>query len=447
MATITKSYAENQRGGAYPSATLATHTIAITKTSNNIYMGNGSTFKFGSATAAFKYNTSADGRNALSDLLSIQYQAGTIVSPVTCNFDTGLARVSANTNVNVTASISDSYAYNTASFFNSNNSTAISVPFSMRVSSYSLTTGVFDSQGAITVVGYHDPTTVSDTWTKICDIVLNAPPTFTTTQVSTDTNYIYAGLTTASVTISSLSAKFGGTIASATLKIGEQTATRTTNGTLSILLDTVGTFTPTVTVTDSRGQTTTETLTAITVNGYTAPSVSFDAERTTQAGIPDDEGGYATLEATFTFADVVATLLAPSVTMTDENGTQTTPTVTWYSTRASDGTLSGTVDWSTMSYGDTAYCLVAGLNTNYSYQISVRPRDDKGTGTAITQTVAGAFYTVDFLAGGHGIAFGKPASNVGFECAMDATFDETLTAQDMTQQEVDDFVDSLVIGR
>ena len=146
MATITKSYSENQRGGAYPSATLATHTITATKTSNNIYMGSGSTFKFGSATATFKYNTSADGRNALSDLLSIQYQAGTIVSPVTCNFDTGLARVSANTNVNVTASISDSYAYNTASFFNSNNSTAISVPFSMRVSNYSLTTGVFDSK-------------------------------------------------------------------------------------------------------------------------------------------------------------------------------------------------------------------------------------------------------------------------------------------------------------
>ena len=275
---------------------------------------------------------------------------------------------------------------------------------------------------------------------------LNAPPSATVSSLSYDTPYVYTGLTTASVSVSNLTAQYSGTVTDVTLTIGSQTASRSTAGTLSILLSNIGTFTPTVTVTDSRGQYKTYTLDPITVNGYTAPTVTFTAERTLSTGVPDDEGTYAVLDATFKFTDVVASLQAPSVVMTDETGTQTTPVVTWYSSRAADGTLSGSVTWSSLSYGDTVYGRVPNLNTQYSYQISVRPRDSEGTGTAITQTVGSAFYTVDFLAGGHGIAFGKPASAVGFECAMDATFDETLTAQDMTQQEVSDFVDSLQVG-
>lgn len=254
---------------------------------------------------------------------------------------------------------------------------------------------------------------------------LNAPPSATVSNVSIDTPYIYTGLTTASVTVSNSSAQYGGTISDITLTIGSQTASRSSDGTLSILLETIGTFTPTVTVTDSRGQTTTNTLDPITVNGYVAPSVSFTADRTLASGVPDDEGGYATVDATFIYTDVVADLIAPSVVLTDETGTQTTPVVTWYTNRASDGTLSGTLsDWSNVARGDTVYGLIPNVNTQYSYQISIRPRDTQGTGTAISQTLSSAFYTVDFLAGGHGIAFGKPASNTGFECAMAATFEQ-----------------------
>lgn len=250
-------------------------------------------------------------------------------------------------------------------------------------------------------------------------VLLDVPPTATVSTLSFDTPYIYTGLTTASVIVSDTAAYYGGTIADVTLTIGNQSDSISGDGTLSIALDTAGTFTPTVTVTDSRGQTYTETLTPITVNTYTAPTVSFTAERTTSAGVPDDEGTYATCPSTFVFADAIATAVAPSVVLTDENGTQTTPTVTWYSSRAADGTLSGSVTWSSLSSGDTVYGLIPGLNPNYSYQISIRPRDSEGTGTAIVQTVSSAFYTVDFLAGGHGIAFGQPASQTGFWCDMD----------------------------
>lgn len=330
---------------------------------------------------------------------------------------------------------------NTADFFNSNNPNDRTVALSVASqSSYSLLADD-DHQGGMVVSGSSQLTFAT------INLTLDVPPTATVSAITYDKPFIYAGLTTASVTISNAAAYYGGTITDVTFRIGAQTASAAGDGTLSIALDTAGTFTPTVTVTDSRGQTKTYTLPAITVLTYSAPTVSFTAERTTAAGVPDDEGTYATCPATFVFADAIATAVAPSVVLTDENGTQTTPTVSWYTTRAADGTLSGSVTWSSLASGDTVYASIPGLNTNYSYQISIRPRDSQGTGTAITQTVSSAFYTVDFLAGGHGIAVGKPAANVGFECAMDATFDnpvvcdDTLTANDLLICNNDVYID------
>lgn len=311
-----------------------------------------------------------------------------------------------------------SKTFTTSNFFNSNNPTVRTLNAKVVIPSYtSLTLNLDDGTGSIIA-----HTTSDQTLTNV-NITLDAPPTFDNTALTFDTPYVYTGLTNASVTVSNLSAKYGGTITDVTLTIGTQTDSATGDGTLSVLLDTVGTFTPTITATDSRGQTTTVTLDPIEVKGYTAPAVTFTADRTLQTGVEDDEGGYATVDATFTYTDVVADLVAPSVVLTDENGTQTIPTVTWYKTRATDGTLSSPfTDWTTVAYGDTVYGLIPGLSTQYSYQVSIRPRDTQGTGTAIIQTIAPAFYTVDFLAGGHGIAFGQPASQEGFYCNMEAHF-------------------------
>lgn len=270
--------------------------------------------------------------------------------------------------------------------------------------------------------GYGIDATLSSATLTLGELVLDVPPTATVSAISYDTGYIYAGLTTASVTVSDVAAYYGGSVSSVVFTIGSQSATISGNGTLSIALANPGTYTPTVTVTDSRGQTKTYSFTPITVNTYTAPTVSFDVDRTDSTGTPDDEGTYGLIEATLTFSDAVADAVAPSVVITDENGTSSTPVVSWYT----DNTLQTTVTWANVSSGDTVYGLFSGLNTNYSYTVSVRPRDNKGTGTAITQTISAAFYTVDFLAGGHGIAFGKPASATGFECAMATTFESTV---------------------
>lgn len=264
---------------------------------------------------------------------------------------------------------------------------------------------------------------------------LNAPPTFSSTQVSFNTTKVYAGMTTASVTISSLSAKYGGTIASAVLKIGNQTASRTTNGTLSIALSTSGTFTPTVTVKDSRGQTTTKTLNSITVKSYSKPSVSYLVERTNSDGTPNDSGTYAVINPKITYTSDIATLQAPTVQITNEQGTTSTATVTWYSTRSSSGTLSGSVTWANVASGTTVYGKISGFEADKRYQITVTPKDNKGTGTAIIRMLGTAFYTMDFLAGGHGIGIGQASTQEGLWCAMPAHFsssvDVTGTSGDM----------------
>ena len=322
-------------------------------------------------------------------------------------------------NVSYDSSLGDSPTVTlyTSSYFSSANSTTRSVNLSLVAPNGCLAEGY-----EVSTQGSNSATNTSEKTLSTIKLTLDVPPTATVGVMTYDTNFVYAGLTTASVAVSNVSAKYGGTITDVTLTIGNQSDSISGDGTLSIALDTAGTFTPTVTVTDSRGQTKTYTLADITVQTYAPPSVTFTADRTDSAGTPADEGTYALCPATFTFDDVIGEAYAPSVVLTDENGTQTTPTVTWYT----DDTLATTVTWSSLSSGDTVYGLIPGLNTNYSYQISIRPRDQVdgtvNTGTAIIQTVSSAFYTVDFLAGGHGIALGQAASQTGFYCNMAAHF-------------------------
>lgn len=314
----------------------------------------------------------------------------------------------------------------TSRLFSTHNPTQRSVPLTFKFLRLSLTSdgyvGSNREGGSYSFYNGDDPNNPLP-FGDVATITLDAPPTFSNTDVSFDTNYVYTGLTTASVDVSALSAKYGGYITSAELKIGAQTATLTgdatnilSSGTLSILLNTEGTFTPTITVTDSRGQTTTKTLPSITVSGYVAPSVSFTVARTNASGVADDEGTSAVLTATIDYVSMGANLTQPTVTVDG-----VTESVTWYTDRA----LSSAVNWT--SYNPTSpitlYGFInGGLAKESSYSIGVTPNDSKASGTEITQTLGGAFYTIDFLAGGHGIAFGQPAVQEGFFCNMDAHF-------------------------
>ena len=320
--------------------------------------------------------------------------------------------------------------FNTSDYFNSNNPTEPYISVSYKAYQIGANSSK-DSAGQVMRNGFNNDYGSAPLSLVTSKIILQAPPTFDSTQVYFDTTDVYANLTIASVDVSNVSVKYGGNIASVAFTIGNQTVTSTTGGTLSIPLNAGGTFTPTVTVTDSRGQVTTKSLDAITVDVYTIPSVSFSVERTDSTGVDDDEGESAVVEANFNWTDVVATLDTPTVSVSNASGTVLSVTSTWYKSRASDGTLSNAIsDWSEIVPSDMpVYCLIdnsshTAFDTQYSYQVSITPNDSEQSGTTITQIVSGAFYTIDFLAGGHGIAFGQACHSDGFECSLPSIFND-----------------------
>lgn len=266
----------------------------------------------------------------------------------------------------------------------------------------------------------------SSAFNNAINITLDVPPSF---EVSSDTTgTLYKNISNYEVTVYDSEAFFGGDIVESSLTVGNNTATGQGDGTLSVNLSEAGVFTPVVSVTDSRGQIKTQTLNPITVNPYESPEISFAIARTKASGEPDDEGGYAVATSKFEYTDVVANLTEPLVKVNGEPHS-----VTWYKTRSSDGTLSDMVDWndtSSFSSPKFLYGLLGTFHTEESYIISITPRDNYFSGLEISQTLSQAFYTVDFLAGGHGIAFGKAAeySNL-FDVDMPTLFRQSVTAQ------------------
>lgn len=410
MATITKTFKENEQ-----SSYQSTWTVSITGTDQTV-SGN-FTLAMPTITAKYVYSGKTKGTVDISLNASIGGANALYARPI----GGGYAAMTSGTNY----SISRTGAYGTAitlsSIFNANNKTSKTVDVNISSDTY----GIFlRSSNADESMDRSYSNSAKYTWGKIATITLNAPPTFTVSNAASDTDGFYAGISTARVTLSSCSAKYGGTITQTKLTIGNQTVTGTGNGTLSIKLNTAGTFTPTVTVTDSRGQVTTKQLAAITVNPYIVPQAAISsAERTTAAGIPNDEGTSAVVTAVFTYTDAISDLEEPLVKI---NGAiKPYDFCTWYEQRAADGTLSNPVDWD--GYCPPSPVTLYGLMTEpfdeeLSYVIGITPGDDYETGQETTQTLPQAYYTMDVYAGGHGIAFGAPATEDGFKVAMSALF-------------------------
>lgn len=263
-------------------------------------------------------------------------------------------------------------------------------------------------------------TTAAD---AIALIYLNAPPTLTYSGVTYDRNYIYKDYTKAKVSITDLSAKYGGSITSCTLKIGNATISKTTNGDYQVTLVNTGTVTPTITVIDSRNQTTVITLPNITIDYYKLPILnSIAAQRVDNNNVAADEGERILITAKFTYDTNVAKLQSPTVTYQQEGASSaSTPTITWYSNATLTTAIS---DWTTISSGATIYGLITSqCSKDYNYLIVCTPRDNvPNSGTSKSTVVPPAYYTIDFKAGGRGIAFGAPAANDAFYCGMVSYF-------------------------
>lgn len=420
MGTATKTFIEN----TYPTQ-KATWTVSVTHADMTV---SASTFKFTAPTASAKYVYS--GRDQAHVLFVFRFgKAGSSVGS-DGEFHTGndsFVSLASNTAKSLTYKdyglITDSIS--TDLLFNSSNRTSKSVPIYVHTERIDLESRKYNTTNENSYHAYYEDIG------PVFNLTLNAPPTVTYDPPTYATPH-YAGLGAYSINVTQAKAQYSGYVNSITLTIGTDSVTQTysattvTNKTISAIPTVGGTYTPTLKVTDSRGQTTSASLPQITVDPYNAPSLDFDVFRTNSSGVRDDEGAYGLITANISFTDAVADITEPTVQI---NGT-TTSNVTWYlAYNASTGVSSAISDWSTVNDGDTVYCLINGsFSQTDSYQITITLEDSLGgTSSAITQTLSTAFYTIDFQAGGKEISFGGPANdnltsypNGLFKCNMDA---------------------------
>ena len=151
-----------------------------------------------------------------------------------------------------------------------------------------------------------------------------------------------------------------------------------------------------VTVTDSRGLTGSWEK-AISVTVYTLPQVELQASRCRADGTPDDTGDHA--------------LVTIRGAVTQLPGNTAKLTLTYGKTSLDIPVEVGGFE--------TAKCIPADPNETLHIKARV---EDALKGVTRSMTLSTGYPTMEFFAGGKGIAFGKVADSEGFHCAMDAVF-------------------------
>jgi len=167
------------------------------------------------------------------------------------------------------------------------------------------------------------------------------------------------------------------------------------------VLTAAGAVTPTVTVYDSRGRTSTKKLGAVTVYDYAPPTVSgFSANRCTADGVLSDSGTY--LRVTI------------SAGCSSVGGRNAVAVRARY--RVSGGSFGGytAISGSAVIGGD--------LTVNRSYVLEATVTDTLGGSKTMTESIPTSAVTVNFRDGGKGVAVGKYSEKAAFECALPAEF-------------------------
>lgn len=457
MATVTKTYTDNLYDSA---AYIKTWTV------NYIFadiIASGSTFVFNTPTITAKFVGNGVYRNTE---LSLSYPRINGVSvggtggssryiwktPNSSAYIRGasdalftMSKGGTSEYDRVTSYSHDAITLNTADFFKATNKTQRSLDVTFEFSYYTRlrTDTQSDGLGHFSMYTYNNSDDPEQTYT-LGTVTLDVPPT-ATLGTPTYATPQYAGLGAYTVPITSAKAYYGGDISKVTLTVGQDSTVKTystptiSNQTISVTPTMAGTYTPTVTVEDSRGQIATYTLPQITVNPYNVPSVSFDVYRTNNIGIKNDEGHYALIQSTISYTDAIATLTEPSIQIDGVDlSSLANASVTWYKTWSNTSGVSNVIsNWTTLVpqnhtvtiYGliDWNYSTTGNFAEDTSYQITLVANDSlNGHSTPITQTMSTAFYTIDFQAGGKEIAFGSPANDdvsnrpYGlFKCGMD----------------------------
>lgn len=231
---------------------------------------------------------------------------------------------------------------------------------------------------------------------------------------------VIQGVTSVSISISGESLKYGASVASRSINADGRSSGGTS---LAITPTSSGAISVSATVKDSRGLSATKTAT-FNVTAYSPPALrSFDVSRVDSNGSSDAEG------TSVKFA------------------------VVWESGSGDTGDNSCTVKY--RQTGVEAYtdcgAVVSGqeyvitsdvFSTDFEYEF-VAVVADKHNRLEKTVILEMAFFTLDFLAGGKGMAIGKPATHEGLDVGMEASFDRDVLHSGSIYIDDDRYVDSL----
>ena len=160
------------------------------------------------------------------------------------------------------------------------------------------------------------------------------------------------------------------------------------------------------------------TLYAVWELAYSEPTVTnFKAFRCTSAGTADDFGTYAKVTFSWSCDQTLGSNAIKSIAIAYKLTTATS----WTSSTVTASGTSGSVS---QVIGGGA------LSVDNAYDIKITVTDSKDGTTTMTKTIGGASFPIDFLAGGKGVAIGKPATkenalDVGFPAYFgDAIYDQ-----------------------
>lgn len=165
-----------------------------------------------------------------------------------------------------------------------------------------------------------------------------------------------------------------------------------------------GTLSISAKVTDARSRTSDPATVSINVLPYTKPTVTVSAYRCNSSGAEDPEGAYMRLGFNATIASL--------------NGKNSATYTISYNGGSGATKLTGS---GTSYLSDTLPCDAAKV---WSVEVTVA---DKLSSSVKAATIPIAFTLMDFYRTGEGVAFGKVATQDGFDCAMDAVFRGTVT--------------------
>ena len=159
----------------------------------------------------------------------------------------------------------------------------------------------------------------------------------------------------------------------------------------------------TVSATDSRGRSAIASM-SITVVDYSFPTARISASRgtgsTTNNFVADDTGDHAKISSIGSVSGISGNTITP---------------ILQYKVASQTAWTNIPVSASSTCFNDT--CIISVSDTQ-AYDIRLIVRDKAGREAIATMTLSNGFATMDYKAGGDGIAFGKTANRAGIDCAM-----------------------------